>query len=40
MKLDREFLKKLWNGDKVMCPKCNEIYRTINIFNNMLKDGK
>ncbi len=63
MELDRSLLKKLWNGEKVMCPKCNkeylvplhkkrkdnddyqclncsEIYRTINIFNNMLKEGK
>ena len=63
MELDRSFLKKLWNGEKVMCPKCNkeylillhkkrkdnddfqcpncgEIYRTITIFNNLLKDNK
>ncbi len=63
MELDRSILKKLWNGEKVMCPKCSkeyliplhkkrkdnddfqcpnckEIYRTINIFNNMLKEGK
>ena len=63
MEVDRSFLKKLWNGEKVMCPKCNkeyliplhnkrkdrddfqcpncsEIYRTINIFNNILKEGK
>ena len=26
MKLDRSFLKKLWNGEKVMCPKCNKDY--------------
>lgn len=61
--MDREILKKLWNGEKVLCsncnndylvplhkkdkdnndfkcPKCNEVVRTINIFNNMLKEGK
>lgn len=26
MELDRVFLKKLWNGEKVLCPKCNEDY--------------
>ena len=26
MELDRSFLKKLWNGEKVMCPKCNKDY--------------
>ena len=26
MELDRAFLKKLWNGEKVLCPKCNEEY--------------
>ena len=26
MELDRTFLKKLWNGEKVMCPKCNKGY--------------
>ena len=26
MELDRSFLKKLWNGEKVMCPKCNKEY--------------
>ena len=26
MELDRKFLKKLWNGEKVMCPKCNKEY--------------
>ena len=63
MELDRIILKRLWNGEKVMCPKCDndylvllhkkrkdnddfqcpnckEIYRTINIFNEMLKNGK
>ena len=63
MELDSSLLKKLWNGEKEMChkcnkeyliplhkkrkdnddfqcPNCNEIYRTINIFNNMLKEGK
>ena len=63
MELDRIILKKLWNGDKVLCPKCNndyliplhkkkkdnddficpsckEVFRTINIFNNMLKNNK
>lgn len=61
MELDRVFLKKLWNGEKVLCPKCSndylvplhkndkedficpkckEIYRTIGIFNKMLKDNK
>ena len=63
MELDRIILKKLWNGEKVLCPKCNEdyliplhkkkknnddfqcseckeIFRTITIFNNMLKDNK
>lgn len=24
MQLDRIFLKKLWDGEKVMCPKCNK----------------
>lgn len=61
--MNRETLKKLWNGEKVLCPKCNkdyliqlhkkdkdnndfkcpncnEVIRTINIFNNMLKEGK
>lgn len=63
MNLDRKNLKKLWNGEKVLCPKCSkeylvplhknkndyndwqcpnckEVIKTINIFNNMLKDGK
>lgn len=61
MELDRIFLKKLWNGEKVLCPKCNsdylvplhkndkdnftcpsckEVYRTIGIFNKMLKDNR
>lgn len=63
MELDREFLKQLWNDEKVLCPKCNEehliplhknkkdnsdwqcpkckeIYRTINLFNKLLKDNK
>ena len=63
MELSRNILKKLWNGEKVMCPKCNEdyliplhknrkdnddfqcskckeIFRTINIFNKMLKGDK
>lgn len=63
MELDRTILKKLWNGEKVLCPKCNEdyliplhkkkknnddfqcpkckeVYRTITIFNKMLKDNK
>lgn len=56
--MEKETLKKLWKGEKVKCPKCNEdyliplhkkdednfkcpnckeIYRTINIFNKMLK---
>ena len=26
MELDRTILKKLWNGEKVLCPKCNEDY--------------
>ncbi|MBR3210065.1 MAG: hypothetical protein IKF82_07390 [Bacilli bacterium] len=26
MELDRIILKKLWNGEKVLCPKCNEDY--------------
>ena len=26
MKLDRNTLKKLWNGEKVICPKCNVEY--------------
>lgn len=26
MNLDRTFLKKLWNGEKVLCPKCNKEY--------------
>lgn len=61
MELDRLFLKKLWNGEKVICPKCNkdflvplhkndeddfkcpncnEVYRTIGILNNLLKENK
>ncbi len=63
MELDRIILKKLWNGEKVLCPKCNgdylillhkkkkdnddflcpkckEIFRTITIFNKMLKENK
>lgn len=66
MNLDRTFLKKLWNGEKVLCPKCNkeylvplhnklkkqddkndfkcpncnEIYRTIGILSNLLKNNK
>lgn len=63
MEIDRALLKKLWNGDMVLCPKCNkdylvslhkkkkdnndfkctncgEIYRTIGIFNNLLKENK
>ena len=63
MIMDRELLKKLWNGEKVLCPKClndyliplhkkrkdnidykcpkcNEIFRTINILNNLLNDKK
>ena len=63
MELDRTILKKLWNGEKVLCPKCNEdyliplhkkkkdnddfqcpkckeVFRTITIFNKMLKDNK
>lgn len=26
MELDRVFLKKLWNGKKVICPNCKEDY--------------
>ena len=26
MELDRIILKKLWDGEKVLCPKCNEDY--------------
>lgn len=63
MELDRIFLKKLWNGEKVLCPNCNkdylvplhknkkdnnhfkcpncnEVYRTIGILNNLLKENK
>ena len=61
MKLDREFLKKLWNGEKVLCPscqgdilvplhkndkenfictKCKKVFRTISIFNKMLKENQ
>ena len=63
MELDRTILKKLWNWEKVLCPKCNEnyliplhkkkkdnddfqcpkckeVFRTITIFNKMLKDNK
>ena len=63
MNLDRKIIKQLWNGEKVLCPKCGkeyliplhkskkdnndwqcpncqEVIRTINILNNMLKDGK
>ena len=31
-------LKKRKDNDDFQCPNCNEIYRTINFFNNMLKD--
>lgn len=40
MEIDRKFLKKLWNDEKVMCHNCGQIYRTISILNNMLKNGK
>ena len=63
MELNRNILKKLWNEEKVICPKCNEdyliplnkkkknnddfqchkckeIFRTISIFNKMLKENK
>ena len=63
MGMDRAFLKRLWNGEKVLCPKCNEeylvplhkrrkdnddwqckkcgaVYRTINILNDLLNEGK
>ena len=63
MELNRTILKKLWNGEKVLCPKCNgdylislhkkknnkddfqcpkckQVFRTINIFNKMLNDNK
>ena len=63
MEFDRTLLKKLWNGEKVLCPKCgkdyltplhknrkdnddfkcpkcDEVIRTINIFNKMLKENK
>lgn len=63
MELDRKFLKRLWNNEEVLCPKCNkgvliplhkkrsrknndhddwicpncnEIYRTLNILNDLL----
>lgn len=26
MEIDRKFLKKLWNDEKVMCPNCNKEY--------------
>lgn len=26
MNIDRNILKKLWNGEKVICPKCNKDY--------------
>ena len=26
MELDRKILKKMWNGEKVLCPKCNDDY--------------
>ena len=26
MELDKAILKKLWSGEKVMCPKCNKDY--------------
>ena len=63
MELDRTILKKLWNGEKVLCPNCgkdyliplhkkrkdnddfkclncNEVFRTISIFNEMLNKNK
>lgn len=63
MEFDRSFLKKLWSGEKVLCPfcdkeylvplhskekdnddfrcpNCNQIIRTISIFNQMLKENK
>ena len=63
MEIDRSILKRLWNGEKVLCPKCStdyliplhknkkdnddfvcpnckEVFRTISIFNKMLKDNK
>ena len=35
MELDRTILKKLWNGEKVLCPKCNEDY-LIFIYNKVI----
>ena len=32
--------KKRKDNDNFKCPNCNEIFRTINILNNMLKEGK
>ena len=26
MNIDRVILKKLWNGEEVLCPKCNSDY--------------
>ena len=40
MELDRTILKKLWNREKVLCPKCKVVFRTITNFNKMLKDNK
>ena len=43
-KCNKEYLiplhKKRKDNDDFQCPNCNKIYRTINIFNNILKEGK
>ena len=35
MELDRTILKKIWNGEKVLCPKCNEDYFFIVTFKEL-----
>ena len=32
--------KKKKDNDDFQCPKCKEVFRTITIFNKMLKDNK
>ena len=63
VELDRSFLKRLWNNERVLClkcnddylvplhkkrhdnndficPKCKEIYRTIDILQDLLKSNE